>query len=241
MAITRKDLLGYIERDLDADLARWFADRPRAVVDEAEVRPVEPFLARLAPDDAAALAAYDRRVRAGGLPDILDIADWSYGFDFAADDCGVLDSDYSTEVPSDEVYTVGADGGGNYYTVLTDGQVAVWFHEEGVLEGGTRFDDLDTFVWSLVRYHAVRAGVLDPAEVIADFQALGQDGAVAPEVGLLASMRPRQGAGSRITPSCGAPSSPAATASSRPAPTLPPDPVSRPRAAGSAPGSAAHR
>lgn len=193
MAITRADLTGYIERGLDADLARWFGDRPRVVIDGAEVRPVEPFLARLAPSDAAALAAYDRRVRAGALPDVLDIADWSYGFDFAANDCGVLDSDYATEVPADEVYTVGADGGGNYYTVLTTGQVAVWFHEEEVLEGGTRFDDLDTFVWSLVRYHAVREGVLDPAEVIADFHALGQDGAVAPEVGLLASMRPRAG------------------------------------------------
>ncbi|MEV0358637.1 hypothetical protein AB0H71_21540 [Nocardia sp. NPDC050697] len=196
MAITREDLVGYIERDLDADLARWFGDRPRATIDESEVRPVEPFLAKLAPSDAAALAAYDRRVRAGTLPDILDIADWSYGFGFAANDCGLLDSDYSTEVADEDVYTVGADGGGNLYTVLTNGQVAVWFHEEEVLEGGTRFDDLDTFVWSLVRYHAVRAGVLDPAAVTADFHALGQDGAVAPQVGLLASMRPRAGAGS---------------------------------------------
>ncbi|MFC8042626.1 hypothetical protein [Nocardia sp. NPDC057353] len=196
MAITKEELSGYIERDLDADLERWFGDRPRAVIDPAEVRPVEPFLARLAPADAAALAGYDRRVRAGTLPDILDIADWSYGFGFAANDCGLLDSDYRTEVADDDVYTVGADGGGNLYTVLRSGQVAVWFHEEEVLEGGTRFDDLDTFVWSLVRYHAVRAGVLGPATVTADFLALGQDGAVAPEVGLLATMHPRQGAGS---------------------------------------------
>ncbi|MGW1738186.1 hypothetical protein ACWCPQ_05185 [Nocardia sp. NPDC001965] len=196
MPITRAELSGYVESGLDADLARWFADRPRVEISAAEVRPVEPFLERLDPATASALAGFDRRVRSGTMPQFLDIYDWSYGFGFAANDCGLLDSDYRTELTDDDVYTIGADGGGNLYTVLTDGQVAIWFHEEEVLEGGTRFDDLETFLWSLVRYHAVRVGRLDPEPIAADFRALGQDGALAPELGLLASLRPFN-AGSR--------------------------------------------
>ncbi|MGV9923102.1 hypothetical protein [Nocardia rhamnosiphila] len=192
MPITRADLTGYIERDLDADLTRWFPDRPRVEIPRSAVRPVEPFLERLDPT-AAALAGFDRRVRSGTMPQFLDIYDWSYGFGFAANQCGLLDSDYRTELTDDDVYTVGADGGGNLYTLLTSGQVAIWFHEEEVLEGGTRFDDLDTFVWSQVRYQAVRAGELDPGPVADDFRALGQDGALAPEIGLLASLRPLRG------------------------------------------------
>ncbi|MEU1521357.1 hypothetical protein ABZ413_04030 [Nocardia rhamnosiphila] len=193
MPITRADLTGYIERDLDADLTRWFPDRPRVEIPRSAVRPVEPFLERLDPTAAAALAGFDRRVRSGTMPQFLDIYDWSYGFGFAANRCGLLDSDYRTELTDDDVYTVGADGGGNLYTLLTSGQVAIWFHEEEVLEGGTRFDDLDTFVWSQVRYQAVRAGELDPGPVADDFRALGQDGALAPEIGLLASLRPLRG------------------------------------------------
>ncbi|MFQ6230867.1 hypothetical protein [Nocardia sp. NPDC002869] len=193
MPISRADLTGDIERDLDADLTRWFPDRPRVEIPRSAVRPVEPFLERLDPTAAAALAGFDRRVRSGTMPQFLDIYDWSYGFDFAANQCGLLDSDYRTELTDDDVYTLGADGGGNLYTMLTSGQVAIWFHEEEVLEGGTRFDDLDTFVWSQVRYQAVRAGELDPDPVADDFRALGQDGALAPEIGLPASLRPLPG------------------------------------------------
>jgi hypothetical protein len=128
-------------------------------------------------------------VREGRIPDPFDIADWSYGFDFAANDCTILDSDYETEVTDDDVFTIAADGGGNLWTVLANGQVAVWFHEEEVLEGGTRFDHLDVFLWSLVRYYAVRAGVLSRAEVEADFRSLGQDGALAENLGLLSGMK----------------------------------------------------
>ena len=73
--------------------------------------------------------------------------------------------------------------------VLTNGQVGVWFHEEEVVEGGTRFDNLDVFIWSAVRYRAVREGRLDRAAVEADFLALGQDGALEPEVGMLKYMK----------------------------------------------------
>ncbi|MGV9839708.1 hypothetical protein ACWDUL_36680 [Nocardia niigatensis] len=188
MTLTPADLTGYTERDLDADLNRWFSDVPLVEVPE-ETRSVAAFLTRLAPADAAALEAFDRRVRSGRLPQFLDIFDWSYGFDFAGNDCGIRDSDYTTELSDDDVYSIGADGGGNLYVLLTNGQVAVWFHEEEVLEGGTRFDNLDVFLWSLVRYTAVRTGKLPLSAVEADFRALGQDGALEPNVGLLRLMK----------------------------------------------------
>ncbi|WP_433192339.1 hypothetical protein ACQP1G_26910 [Nocardia sp. CA-107356] len=188
MTLTLADLVGYTDRDLDADLARWFPDAAPVDVPE-QTRSVAPFLARLAPADAAALAAFDLRVRSGRLPQFLDIFSWSYGFDFAVNDCGIRDSDYSTELTDDDVYSIGADGGGNLYVVLTNGQVAVWFHEEEVLEGGTRFDNIDVFLWSYVRYRAVRAGKLARSAVAADFVALGQDGALEPDLGLLSLMK----------------------------------------------------
>ncbi|PXX56551.1 hypothetical protein DFR70_119103 [Nocardia tenerifensis] len=188
MSLCIADLLGYTERDLDDDLARWFPAAPPVQV-PAETRSVTTFLSRLAPADAAALSALDRRVRSGLLPQFLDIFDWSYGFDFAGNDCGILDSDYTTELTDDDVYSIGADGGGNLYVVLTNGQVAVWFHEEEVVEGGTRFDNLDVFLWSYVRYQAVRAGQLARSAVEGDFLALGQDGALEPELGLLRLMK----------------------------------------------------
>ncbi|MEU6230356.1 hypothetical protein [Streptomyces sp. NPDC047042] len=188
MPITVEQLAGYVDRDLDADLARWFPDAPRADI-PASTRPVEPFLARLPGDAATALAGFDRRVRSGTVPaGFLDIYDWSYAFDFADNDCQILDSDYETELSDDDVWSIGADGGGNYYVVLTNGRVAVWFHEEEVIEDETQFDNLDVFLWSVVRYRAVRAGVLELAEVEADFRALGQPGMLAEGTGLLASL-----------------------------------------------------
>ncbi|MFE2995445.1 hypothetical protein ACFXG4_10595 [Nocardia sp. NPDC059246] len=188
MALTLADLAGYTDRDLDGDLDRWFSDAPTVQVPE-ETRTVAPFLARLAPGDAAALEAFDRRVRSGRMPQFLDIFFWSYGFDFAGNDCGIRDSDYTTELTDDDVYSIGADGGGNLYVVLANGQVAVWFHEEEVLEANTRFDNLDVFLWSFVRYRAVRAGKLPLSAVEADFLALGQHGALVPDLGLLSLMR----------------------------------------------------
>ncbi|MDG5801510.1 hypothetical protein P9869_02280 [Streptomyces ossamyceticus] len=188
MSLTVDSLAGYVERGLDADLARWFPDEPWAAVPPASTRPVAPFLARLPRDAATALAAFDRRVRAGTMPRFLDIHDWSYAFDFAANDCRILDSDYETELSDDDVWSVAADGGGNHYVVLTNGRVAVWFHEEEVVEADTQFDNLDVFVWSLVRYHAVRAGTLRLSDVEADFRALGQPGVLEPGTGLLASL-----------------------------------------------------
>ncbi|WP_330180182.1 hypothetical protein OHB26_27685 [Nocardia sp. NBC_01503] len=188
MTLTLADLTGYTERDLDTDLARWFPGAETVSV-PAETRSVTPFLTRLSPVDAAALAAFDRRVRSGLMPQFLDIHDWSYGFDFGANDCGIRDSDYTTELTDDDVYSIGADGGGNLYVVIPNGQVAVWFHEEEVLEGGTRFDNLDVFLWSFVRYRAVRAGALPRTAVEADFLALAQDGAVEPDLGLLRLMK----------------------------------------------------
>ncbi|MFJ7961383.1 hypothetical protein ACIQ62_34330 [Streptomyces sp. NPDC096319] len=181
------ELTGYIERGLDQDLARWFPDAPPVSM-PTPPRPVDPFLARLPRDAATALAAFDRKVRSGTMRQCLDVYEWTYGFDFATNDCTVLDSDYATELGDDDVWSLGADGGGNLYVMRTDGRVAVWFHEEQVLEDGTDFDNLDVFVWSAVRYRAVRAGVLDLAAVEADFRSLAQPGVLAPEIGLLASM-----------------------------------------------------
>ncbi|GLV87474.1 hypothetical protein Slala03_71630 [Streptomyces lavendulae subsp. lavendulae] len=186
MALTVDQLAGYIERGLDADLARWFPDAERAAV--PVTRPVGPFLARLPQAAASALAAFDRRVQAGTLPALLDVADWSYAFEFAANDCRILDTDYESELSDDDVWSLGADGGGNYFVVLADGRVALWFHEEEVIEAHTQFDDPDVFLWTLVRYHAVRTGALDLATVESDFRSLAQAGALAPEVGLLARL-----------------------------------------------------
>ncbi|MGW1979513.1 hypothetical protein [Streptomyces sp. NPDC001889] len=188
MSLTVDQLTGYVNGELRRDLARWFPDAPRVDI-PASTRPVEPFLAKLPPSAATALAGFDRAVRSGSLPQCLDIYDWSYAFDFEANDCRILDSDGETELSDDDVWSIGADGGGNYYTVLTSGRVAVWFHEEEVIEAGTQFDNLDVFLWSVVRHHAVRAGVLDLATVEADFHSLGQPGALAPGVGLLALLR----------------------------------------------------
>jgi hypothetical protein len=188
VTLTPDDLIGYVERDLDADIARWFPSAEAAEV-PGTTRSIGHLLDRLSPAGVAALTGFDRRVREGRVPAVFDIADWSYGFSFAANGCRVLDSDYETELTDDDVFTVAADGGGNLWTVLAGGQVAVWFHEEEVLEGGTRFDHLDVFLWSLVRYHAVRRGVLARADVEADFRSLGQDGALAEDVGLLAGMK----------------------------------------------------
>ncbi|MEV0460204.1 hypothetical protein [Catellatospora methionotrophica] len=185
MALTLDHVTGYVDRDLDADLARWFPGASQVDL-PASVRPVEPFLAKLPPAAAAALSAFDRRVRSGTMAQFLDVFDWSYGFDFAANECEILDADYATPVPSDDVWSIGADGSGNYYVVLTNGRVATWFHEEQVIEGHTQFDDLDVFLWSAVRYRAVRAGVLDRASVEDDFRSLAQPGVLAPEVGMLA-------------------------------------------------------
>lgn len=187
VTLTLADLAGYTDRGLDTDLARWFPDAEPVVL-PAETRSVASFLEKLAPLDAAALAAFDRRVRSGRIPRFLDIFDWSYAFDFAGNDCTILDADYTTELTDEDVFSLGADGGGNLYVVLTNGQVAVWFHEEEVLEGGTRFDNLDVFLWSYVRYRAVRAGKLARADIEADFIALGQDGALAENLGLLSMM-----------------------------------------------------
>lgn len=188
MTLTPDDLIGYIERDLDADIARWFPDTGRAKV-PAGTRSIDHLVDRLPASGAAALTAFDRRVRAGAIPDVFEIAYWSYGFDFAGNGCSVLDSDHTTEVVVDDVFSLAADGGGNLWTLLANGQVAVWFHEEEVLEADTRFDHLDVFVWSLIRYYAVRGGVLSLAEVEADFLALNQGGMVHPESGLLTSLK----------------------------------------------------
>ncbi|MFF9780259.1 hypothetical protein ACF1HJ_42320 [Streptomyces sp. NPDC013978] len=187
MPLTVDQLTGYVERGLDADLARWFPDEEPVAV-PASTRPVAPFLTRLPPAAATALAAFDRRVRSGTMQRFLDIEDWSYAFEFAENGEVILDSDYETELSDDDVWSIGCDGGGNYYVVLTSGRVAVWFHEEQVIEADTQYDNLDVFLWSLVRYAAVRTGVLDLASVEADFRSLEQPGALAPEIGLLALM-----------------------------------------------------
>jgi hypothetical protein len=179
VAITLADLTGYIERDLDAELARWFPDAPRVTI-APTVRPVEPFLARLPADAARALEAFDRRVRAGTLARIwgLDITShWSYGFDFAANEVEVLDEDGEVDI-TDDVWCLALDGGGNHYVVLTSGRVAVWNHEEGTIEGHTDFDNIDVFLWSMVRVAALHSRVLGYPDIEPDIDALAQRGAL---------------------------------------------------------------
>lgn len=185
MPVKIEELAGYIEHGLDDDLQRWFPDAPRVEV-PASTPPVAPFLARLPPDAAAALAAFDRRARSGAMAEFMDIDEDVYGFDFYANDCQILDTDYETQIPGEDIWSLAADGGGNHYVVLPSGRVAVWFHEEEVIEADTQYDNLDVFMWCLVRYRAVRTGVLDLASVEPDFRALAQPGALAPEIGLLA-------------------------------------------------------
>src|SRR5689334_19153533 len=111
MPMTIDGLAGYGERDLDADLARWFPDRSLVTL-SSTIRPVAPFLARLPEGAASALEGFDRRVRSGVLPWVLDVSDYSYGFEFAANGCDILDSDYETALTDDDVWSIGADGGG---------------------------------------------------------------------------------------------------------------------------------
>ncbi|KUL30825.1 hypothetical protein [Actinoplanes awajinensis] len=179
MALQPADLTGYVTRDLDADLARWLAGEPRVTL-PAAVALVTPFLSLLPASDAAALAGFDSRVRSGALPQFLDVYDWSYGFDFAANDCAVHNAE--------QVWSLGADGGGNLYCVLPDGEIGIWFHEEELIEDGTRFDNLDVFLWSAVRYRAIQLGVLALADVRDDFVSLGQGGVLHPELGLIHSL-----------------------------------------------------
>ncbi|MEU7820327.1 hypothetical protein [Catellatospora sp. NPDC049133] len=71
MTLTLDHLAGYVDRDLDADLAHWYADAPTVRI-PAEVRAVEPFLAKLPPLAAAVLSAFDRRGRSGAMPQFLN-------------------------------------------------------------------------------------------------------------------------------------------------------------------------
>lgn len=87
----------------DVDLARWFPDEPRVDI-PASTRPVEQFLAQLPPNAATVLAGFDRKVRSGTMAQFLEIYDWAYGFDFEADDCGILDSDSDTVPRGDDVW-----------------------------------------------------------------------------------------------------------------------------------------
>lgn len=179
MAPQPTDLAGYVDRDLDADLARWFAGEEPVTLDDP-VLPVEPFLALLPATHTTALAAFDQRVRSGKMPQFADVYDWSYGFDLAANDCSVQDFEH--------VYSLAADGTSNLYVVLPDGQVGIWLHEEEIVEEGTRFDNVDVFLWHLVRFQAVQQGKLTLEDVEDDFRSLGQDGALHPELGLLHSL-----------------------------------------------------
>jgi hypothetical protein len=54
----------------------------------------------------------------------------------------------------------------------------VWNHEESRIEHHTQFDDIDVFLWSMVRIGALRAGVIGYPDVEADFDALAQPGAL---------------------------------------------------------------
>ncbi|WP_405503203.1 hypothetical protein OG501_37580 [Streptomyces niveus] len=156
MALTVGQLAGYVDRDLDADLGRWFPSEPCVDI-PASTRSVEPFLAKL------------RTTQRPRWP---------------------VSTSRSDREPWRGFSSIGCDGASNYYVVLTSGRVAVWLHEEQVIEAHTQFDNLDVFLWSVVRSHAVRAGALDLAAVEPDFRSLGQPGVLAPKLGLLAHASP---------------------------------------------------
>lgn len=177
MSTNLAELTGYVEQDLDADLAYWFpGERPVSIA--STIRPVEPFLARLPVDAARALESLDRKVRGGTLTAIptLDIAeDWSYGFDFIANGVELFHEDDEDETDvAGEVWCLGLDGDGNQYVVLASGRVALWNHEEGVIERDSQFNSIDVFLWTMVRVSALRAGILRYADIEPEFNALGQ-------------------------------------------------------------------
>jgi hypothetical protein len=178
MPIKLKDLEGYVERDMDADTAKWFADAERVSIADSIV-PVAPFLKTLPKHAATTLASFDAKIRGGKFPAIpcLDIMDdWTYGFDFVKNGVEVIDGD-GNDVAS-KVWSLALDGGGNHYIQLTNGKVAIWFHEESSIEEHTQFDNLDVFLWSMIRLGAVRKKKLAKQDIANDFEILAQPGAL---------------------------------------------------------------
>jgi hypothetical protein len=151
MPITLKDLEGYIERDMDADTAKGFADAEPVSL-AASIVPVAPFLRTLPKHAATSLASFDAKIRGGKFPTIpcLDIMDdCTYGFDFVKNGVEVLDTDRN-EVAS----------------------------EESSIEDHTQFDNLDVFLWSMIRLGAVRKKKLAKKDIANDFETLAQPGAL---------------------------------------------------------------
>jgi len=180
MALRPERLVGYIARDLESDLARWLPDAERVSVSPG-VRPVAPFAARMPGGAAQVLLDFDAKVRSGALASLyrLNICDeWTYGFDFASHGVEVLDADRETDIAAD-VWSLATDGGGNHYVLLTNGQVALWIHDEGGLEeGGAGFDGLDALLWWKVRAAAVHRGVLTWSDVEPELVALQEAGVI---------------------------------------------------------------
>lgn len=178
MPLSLSQIDGYVERGLDADAAKWFADAARVSIADS-IPPVNAFAAKLPAKASKSLLAFDAKVRGGKFPTVpcLDIMDdWTYGFDFVKNGVEVLDGD-GNDVAAD-VWTLALDGGGNHYLQLPNGKVAVWNHEESSIEDHTQFEDLDVFLWSMLRLGAVRAKKLAKADIAGDFEALAQPGAL---------------------------------------------------------------
>jgi len=175
--VKSSDLNGYIERGLDADLARWFPDAAKVQV-AATVQPVGPFLQTLPTRASSALRELDEKVRSGTMPSVwlLEmVGDASYGFDFVAKGAKVLDEEQDNIAKN--VWSLGCDGRGNYYVLKQDGRVATWYPTDGdKLDANAQFASLDAFMWAKVRRAAVNAKKLTQAELDADLASLADPG-----------------------------------------------------------------
>jgi hypothetical protein len=164
---------GYVASRLDLDARRLLPDEYRPRV-KADVRPVEPMLARMTPDSARILSAWDRLARAGAIPDMFSFEEGGqYGFDFVANAVTVFDGDRDV---SAEVWMLGHDGGGNGYVVLPTGVVGFWDHETDELAPGGEFPDLDVFGWAVIQFAAADAGALDIDDVVTVLNGQGSGG-----------------------------------------------------------------
>jgi hypothetical protein len=163
----------YVATRLEADARNLLPRAYRSQV-EPDTRPVEPMLARLAPDSALKLSMWDRLARAGAIPDTFYFEEGGqYGFDFVANAVSVFDGDRDIAA---QVWMVGHDGGGNGYVVLPTGAVGFWDHETDRLAPDGDFPDLDVFGWAMIQVGAAEVGVLDRDDVLAALAGQGSGG-----------------------------------------------------------------
>ncbi|MEM9191025.1 MAG: hypothetical protein AAGF12_17700, partial [Myxococcota bacterium] len=162
----------YAESSLAADMARLVPDGEindflswRAEQVAKGRRPLDPdeFSAQLRPEARGAFSAWWELVRSGEFRDPSGFA-LLFGYNLSADGVALkLDG----EDISEGAFPLGADMGGNFFVLLSDGAVVIWNHEEDTVEEHTRFPSLDAFAWTLLHVHAAGEEQLAFDEVLA--------------------------------------------------------------------------